>query len=79
MTRHKLSGFFMTKKQTQHLKRIQNSFVKEVGKKYLKGQQEHGGNLFEKPGMLDMAIEEVLDLAVYLYTLREQSEKERQG
>ena len=65
----------MTKKQNQHLKRIQNSFVKEVGKKYALGQIQHKGNLWEKPGMLDMAIEEVLDLAVYLYTLREQSEK----
>ena len=65
----------MTKKQEQHLQRIKNSFSKEVSRKYRIGQKEHGGNLFEKPGMLDMAIEEVLDLAVYLYTLREQSEK----
>jgi hypothetical protein len=55
-----------------HLKRILDAVTHDIDAKYRKGQIEHGGNLWLKPGMLDNAIEEVLDLAVYLYTLREQ-------
>lgn len=65
----------MTPKQNAHLKRIQNSFHKEVKRKYEKGQLQHGGNLFEKRDILDMAMEEIIDLYVYLHTLREQLEK----
>lgn len=62
----------MTPNQEEHLARIKAKFLADVDKKYRAGQKEHGGNLYEKKGMLDMAIEEVTDLAVYLYTLKEQ-------
>jgi hypothetical protein len=55
-----------------HVNRILTRFNKELTKKYEQGQREHGGNLWLKGGMLDLAIEEVIDLVVYLYTLREQ-------
>lgn len=58
-----------------HLKRIVDRFSADVSAKYRKGQAEHGGNLWQKGGMIDFAIEEVIDLAVYLYTLKEQVEE----
>ena len=57
---------------TQHLDAIVTDLTRDLRAKYEKGQQEHGGNLWEKPGMLDHAIEEVIDLCVYLYTLKAQ-------
>lgn len=65
----------MTIDQKNHLARIKYEFCKDLDVKYELGQKTHGGNLYEKPGMLDNAIEEVLDLAVYLYTLKEQLDK----
>ncbi len=62
----------MTKAQEAHLNRIKKQFLKAVDAKYKLGQLAHGGNLYEKPGMLDMALEEVTDLYVYLITLKEQ-------
>ena len=59
-------------KQEQHLQRIKDEFTSLVDAKYRAGQKEHGGTLLEKEGLLDMGIEEVLDLAVYLLTLKEQ-------
>ena len=63
--------------QTAHLDRIVNRLSADLRAKYEAGQQHHGGNLWEKPGMLEQAIEEVLDLAVYLYTLQEQRDERR--
>ena len=60
-----------------HLTRIVGQVTHDIREKYERGQAEHGGNLWLKPGMLDKAIEEVLDLAVYLYTMREQRDVER--
>lgn len=58
-----------------HRDRIIARFSTEFSAKYERGQAEHGGNMWEKPGMLSHAIEEVLDLAAYLYTLDEQGHK----
>ncbi len=55
-----------------HLRQIQRQVMTDLRRKYLKGQKEHGGNLWQKPGLLDEAINEALDLVVYLYTLRGQ-------
>jgi hypothetical protein len=62
----------VTPEHEAHLQRIISAVTSEIDAKYRKGQEEHGGNLWLKPGMLDNAIEEVLDLCVYLFTLREQ-------
>lgn len=40
--------------------------------KYMDGQQEHGGRLWRKRGIIDMAIEEAVDQVIYLLTLRDQ-------
>lgn len=62
----------MTPEQTAHRERVIAQVTADIRAKYDAGQESHGGNLWEKPGMLEAAIEEVLDLATYLYTLREQ-------
>lgn len=62
----------MTPEQDAHLARILTRLTADVRAKYEDGQEKHGGNLWEKPGMLESALEEVLDLAVYLYTAIEQ-------
>lgn len=58
--------------QEDHIDRILREFNAEARAKYEAGQQEHGGNLWEKRGMLTHAIEEAIDQVVYLYTLRRQ-------
>ena len=62
----------MNSEHHAHMERIVSQLGTDLRAKYIKGQQEHGGNLWLKPGMLENAIDEVLDLAVYLYTLKEQ-------
>lgn len=47
--------------------------------KYLRGQAEHGGQLWQKSGLLDMAIDEAIDQVIYLLTLREQLRRSRPG
>lgn len=39
--------------------------------KYVSGQKEHGGNLWEKLNLLDHAEEEVIDLWYYLQGIRQ--------
>jgi nucleoside 2-deoxyribosyltransferase len=61
----------MSSDQEAHLAQIINKFIRRVIAKYLAGQKEHGGNLFDKPN-LPMLLEEVLDQVVYGFTLEEQ-------
>lgn len=65
----------MTTDQEHHLQSIKDQFAMRMDEKYRKGQAEHGGNMWEKSGMIDNAIEEVLDMAAYLFTLKAQIEK----
>lgn len=60
-----------------HLARILTRLTADLRAKYEAGQAEHGGNLWEKPGMLEQAYAEVLDLAVYLLTAMEQRDQRR--
>ena len=62
----------MNQEHHAHMERIVANVSRDLREKYEKGQREHGGNLWLKPRMLENAIDEVLDLAVYLYTLQEQ-------
>ena len=64
----------MNPQQQAHLKRIHEAFIKEHGEKFEKGTIEHKSQLhedFTAEQLLSFAIEEVLDMASYLYTLRE--------
>ncbi len=67
----------LTPAQKDHLKRVESQFLDLVRNKYVAGKIEHGGNLWEKDGIIDKAIEEVVDLVVYLLTLKEQMENTR--
>lgn len=66
----------MTSKE--HGKLIATEFARLMLIKYAKGQKEHGGHLWEKEGMLESAIDEVVDLAVYLLTLKHKLENPEQ-
>jgi hypothetical protein len=63
----------MTEAQEAHLGSIKAEFVRMADVKYRKGQEEHGGNLFDVPvrRLIDFAIEEAIDQVVYLITIRE--------
>ena len=58
-----------------HLREVREAFWLDLDRKYRAGQLEHGGRMWEKSGMLNHAIDEVVDLVVYLYTLRAQLER----
>jgi len=60
-----------------HLQRIKTRLVADLDAKYRDGQSAHGGELWLKPGMLEHAYAEVLDLAVYLLTALEQRDEHR--
>lgn len=62
----------MDKPSEMHLKKIKIQFTDMVDEKYRRGAEEHGGKLWEKTGLVDMAIEEAIDQVVYLLTLKEQ-------
>lgn len=64
----------MDKKHDQHLLKIMTDFVRLASDKYQKGQAEHGGSLWEKKGLIDMAIDEAIDQVIYLFTLKQQIE-----
>jgi hypothetical protein len=64
----------MNKEQVAHMARIHESFLKDHTDKFIKGAAEHKTELhtdFTKEQLLDFALEEVLDLVSYLYTLKE--------
>lgn len=62
----------MTDEQEAHLQRIKDDFLRDVDAKYRKGQAEHGGDLWKKPGVLEMAMDECVDHYVYCHVLKEQ-------
>ena len=66
----------MTKKQTAHLRRIKETFYKAIDVKYRKGAREHGGFVGDNPNLIGEILEEILDLWVYAFTLKEKWEDE---
>ncbi len=54
----------------KHIKQIGQEFYKLMSEKYRKGAKEHGGRLWQKTNMLEEAINESIDLIVYLLTLK---------
>lgn len=67
----------MTDAHEAHLARIKAKLTADIDAKYRAGQEEHGGEIWMKPGMLEHAYAEVLDLAVYILTLMEQRDNGR--
>ncbi len=62
----------MTPEQEEHLTNIKMDFLEAVDAKYRAGQAEHGGDLWKKPGVLEMLMEECIDFYVYAHVLKEQ-------
>ncbi len=62
----------MTPEQEAHLARVLALVNTGISTKYRDGQAEHGGNLWEKPGLLEEALKEAIDQVIYLTTLIEQ-------
>lgn len=62
----------LTVPQQRHVELIGREFCKLMADKYIKGQKEHGGNLWDKSDgeLLDNAIDEAIDQVVYLLTIR---------
>ena len=65
----------MSPEQESHLALILEQSAQAICKKYRAGQKEHGGDLFHKKGIIDMAIEEAVDQVIYLLTLKRQIEE----
>jgi hypothetical protein len=63
----------MTNDQERHLNYIKEQFELQVDSKYRKGQEEHGGDLWELDllSLLDNAIQEAIDQFTYLMTIRQ--------
>ena len=59
----------MSEEHEKHLAGIINDLARDVSKKYRKGQEEHGGALWRRPVWKD-AWYEILDLSVYMHTMR---------
>lgn len=60
----------MNAQQQAHLKSIIQRFEIDASAKYINGQRQHGGNLWDRDTMSD-AMQEALDLVTYLYTTRD--------
>lgn len=58
----------------EHIRQILGDFSQIASQKYMAGVREHGGHLWEKNGLIDMAIEEAVDQVIYLLTLKKQIE-----
>lgn len=56
----------------EHKDQLINNFSTEYVNKYNKGQEEHGGNLWEKPSMIRNAKDEVLDQWSYISVIESQ-------
>lgn len=69
-----ISNTVMTSEHYNHLEQLQQSFYSAVAIKYEAGVKQHGGMLWTKPGIIDKALEEVVDMYVFLYTLKMQQE-----
>ena len=63
--------FTVTSEHEKHLAGILRDLTKDLDAKYRKGQEEHGGALWRRPVWKD-AWDEILDLAVYMHTLKMQ-------
>lgn len=65
----------MDQAKEEHLKFCMDTVSVLQREKYVNGQEEHGGNMWAKTGMLNAALEEVVDLANYIPTIQLQISK----
>jgi|TARA_B100000949_G_scaffold227033_1_gene233010 hypothetical protein len=57
---------------TAHIESILKWLQRAMAEKYHRGQQEHGGELWTKPGAMRNLEDELLDLPVYYKTVKDQ-------
>lgn len=62
----------MTPEQEQHLAEVKQSFLDAVDVKYRGGVRDHGGDIWKKPGILEMLMDECVDFYVYAESLKRQ-------
>lgn len=69
----------MTDDQENHLDDLKDDFLDLVDPKYRAGAAEHGGNIWDMPveKLLESALEEVVDLFVYLRTLQQKLDSQK--
>ncbi len=66
----------LTPEQQEHVDQIGGDFIKLMTAKYVRGQQEHGGNLWTKKNLIDMAIDEAIDQVTYLMSIKRQLQEQ---
>lgn len=64
----------MTNDQEKSMKDSLDRFYRLAEVKYRKGQEQHGGDLWDKKGLIWKAKEEVIDMWFYLEALEKQIE-----
>lgn len=62
----------MTKADEKHLQRVKDWVCARIDAKYRRGKEEHGGSIWQKPLVLEMLFEELIDAVVYGEVLDEQ-------
>jgi hypothetical protein len=62
----------MNKENELNLMSIIEQAIDRIDRKYRKGDEQHGGKLWKKKGIIEMAIDEAIDQVVYLITLKQQ-------
>lgn len=65
----------MTSAQEAHLQRIKDHVCERIDRKYRRGQEEHGGDLWIT-NCLEEVLDELADAMVYAETAKEQRLKE---
>jgi hypothetical protein len=62
----------MTGQQVAHMENICTRFARAFRSAYVRGQGEHGGDVWTKPNMLGEALKEATDQVCYLDVLNQQ-------
>jgi hypothetical protein len=62
----------MTLEQENHLNGVIRSVSGQIDRKYRAGQEEHGGDLWERVPLVDDMIDESIDQVTYALTLKTQ-------
>ena len=65
------TGYVMQPDHEAHLQRLLAWVSTKLARKYRRGQAEHGGKLWEKPGLLTELHAETFDLLAYGQALEE--------
>jgi hypothetical protein len=65
----------MTKLQHSHLEQIREDLSRALTLKYNRGQLEHGGNLWERQGIISDLGDELIDAFAYYHCIKDRVAK----